>query len=77
MRRRSRTTTPTTRETLPGMSRFEASLEDLERSARVPREQQVEAQDVDPPRAYLEPEELDRLRLLADPTGAGRLDPRR
>ena len=52
------------------------SLDDLERGVRVPREQQLETQECEPPRVYLEPEELDRLRLLADPAGAGRLKPR-
>lgn len=53
------------------------SLEELERGVRVPREEQVETQAVDPPREYVEPEDLDRARLLADPAGAGRLHPRR
>ncbi len=55
---------------------YRQSLDDLERRAHVPREQQSEAQQVDPPRAYMEPEDLDRLRLLASPMGAGRLEPR-
>ena len=58
------------------MSRnYRQSLDDLEHGVRVPREQQSEAQDADPPREYMEPEDLDRLRLLS-PTGAGRLKPR-
>lgn len=58
-------------------NRFKRSLADLEHEARVPREQQVESQEADPPRDYMDPEDLDRLRLLADPAGAGRLRPRR
>lgn len=53
------------------------SLDDLERGVRVPREEQLEAQDADPPREYVEPEDLERARLLADPAGAGTLRPRR
>jgi hypothetical protein len=56
--------------------RYKQSLEALERGVRVPLDQQVEEQDVEPPRSYVEPEDLDRLRLLADPAGAGRLNPR-
>lgn len=52
------------------------SLDDLERTARVPRDQQVEQQQSEPQRDYLAPEDLDRLRLLADPASAGRLRPR-
>ncbi len=60
------------------MSRdYRQSLEDLERGVRVPREQQIEGQDTEPPREYMEPEDLDRLRLLANPMAAGRLKPRR
>lgn len=55
---------------------YRQSLDDLERGVRVPREQQTEEQDVEPHREYLEPEELDRVRFLADPASAGRLDPR-
>jgi hypothetical protein len=55
---------------------FRQSLDDLERSARVPRDQQVETQDVEPPREYLAPEDLDRIRLVAAPESAGRLNPR-
>ncbi len=59
------------------MSRnYRQSLDDLERGVRVPREQKSEAQDAEPPREYVEPEDLDRLRLLASPMGAGRLKPR-
>jgi len=59
------------------MSRnYRQSLDDLERGVHVPREQQGEAQDAEPPREHVEPEDLDRLRLLASPMGAGRLKPR-
>ena len=61
----------------PRVSRnYRLSLDDLERGVRVPRDAQIEAQDVDPPREYLEPEDLDRVRLLASPAGASRLEPR-
>jgi hypothetical protein len=60
------------------MSRdYRQSLGDLERGVRVPRDQQIETQDAEPPREYVEPEDLDRARLLANPAGAGRLNPRR
>lgn len=55
---------------------FRQSLDDLERSVRVPREQQVETRDVEPVREYVEPEDLDRIRLVAAVESAGRLDPR-
>jgi hypothetical protein len=56
------------------MSRdYHLSLDDLERSVRVAPEDQLEVQEVDPPREYVAPEDLDRARLLADPAGAGRL----
>jgi hypothetical protein len=55
---------------------YRQSLQDLERAVRVPRDQQSEVQDVDPPREYMDPEELDRLRLVSDPAGPGRLNPR-
>ena len=57
--------------------RFRRTLDDLERSAHVPFDEQVQEQDADPPRDYLDPEDADRLRMLADPAGAWRLDPRR
>jgi len=56
---------------------FRQSLDELERTARVPREQQVETQEVEPHREYVAPEELDRTRLLAAPESAGRLNPRK
>ena len=55
---------------------FQQSLDDLERSVRVAPEHQVETQDVETVREYVDPEDLDRMRLLADPAGAGRLKPR-
>jgi hypothetical protein len=57
-------------------SRFRQSLDELERGVRVPRERQVESQETDPPREFIEPEDLDRVMLLANPAGAGRLKPR-
>lgn len=56
--------------------RFKRSLEELEAEAHVPREKQVESQPVDSPHDFVEAEELDRIRLLNDPAGAGRLRPR-
>jgi hypothetical protein len=56
---------------------FRQSLDDLERSARVPREQQVETQDVDMLREYVAPEDFDRIRVVASIEGGGRLNPRR
>ena len=55
---------------------YRQSLDDLERAVRVPRDQQSEMQEADPPRDSMDPEELDRLRLLSDPAGPGRLKPR-
>ena len=55
---------------------FGQPLAALESSARVPREQQVETQDVETPREYMAPEDFDRIRLVASPGGAGRLKPR-
>ncbi len=55
---------------------YRQSLDDLERTARVPRDQQSETQVADPPREYMDPEDLDRLRLLSDPASPGRLKPR-
>lgn len=57
---------------------FRLSLQELERSARVRREQQTETQAVaEPVHDYVQPEDLDRIRLVAAPESAGRLDPRR
>ena len=55
---------------------FGQSLATLEGSARVPRERQVETQDVEPLREYVAPEDFDRIRLVASPESAGRLKPR-
>lgn len=55
---------------------YRLTLAELEHDVRVPREQQIEGQDAEPPREYMEPEELDRSLLLANPAGAGRLNPR-
>lgn len=59
-----------------GDGKYAKSLEDLERGVHVPVEDQVTEQPVDGPHDAMEPEELDRLRLLGV-TGAGRLRPRR
>ena len=56
-----------------GLGPFSQSLDDLERAVRVQPEQQVTTQAVGRVVPYLEPEDVDRLRLLADPAGAGRL----
>jgi hypothetical protein len=56
---------------------YRQTLDALEAGVRVPPDQQVEGQNVDPPRGYMDPEDLDRMRLLANPAGAGRLNPRR
>jgi hypothetical protein len=62
--------------TEPRDARSPRTLDELEASARVAFDDQVAEHDPDPPREYLEPEEYDRLRLLNDPAGAGRLRPR-
>jgi hypothetical protein len=54
------------------MTKYEVTLAELERSAHVPREQQVEEEPTHPPRQYLAPEELDRQRLLGT-LSAGRV----
>ena len=56
---------------------YRQSMDDLERGVQVPREQQIELQETATLREYVEPEDLDRLRMLASPSGAWRLDPRR
>jgi hypothetical protein len=43
----------------------------------VPVDQQSEGQDTDVHPEYVAPEDLDRMRLLADPAGPGRLRPPR
>lgn len=57
--------------------RYSRPLEDLERAAHVRVDDQVQEQDVSPPRQYVDPEDADRLRLLNDPAGGGTLRPRR
>lgn len=56
---------------------YAQSLTDLEAGVRVPPEQQTETAATAVHREYVAAEDLDRLRLLADPAGAGTLDPRR
>ena len=56
---------------------FHQSIDDVERSVRVPPELQVELQDVDLHGEYVAPEDLDRVRLVAAIDGAGRLNPRK
>lgn len=59
-------------------NRFRTSLGDLEAGVRVPRDRQVAEEPVQPGAPeYVAPEDLERLRLLADPAGAGTLRPRR
>ena len=60
---------------MAGKSRYAKSLEDLERGVHVPVEDQVVTQPTDSPHEAMDPEDLDRLRLLGT-TGAGRLNPR-
>lgn len=55
-----------------GMTRYDVPLEQLD-AVHVPVEEQGETQPVDEPRTYLDPEDADRLQLLANPSGAGRL----
>jgi hypothetical protein len=52
--------------------KYAMKLADLEKSAHVPVEEQVTEQAEPPPPSPLEPEELDRQRLLGI-SGAGRL----
>ena len=53
--------------------RFRTSLSDLEASARVASEDQREEQPASPPLDALDPEDADRIQLLNNPAGAGRL----
>jgi hypothetical protein len=53
-------------------SKYAVTLADLERSARVPADEQVSMQAEAPPEGPISAEELDRQRLLGI-TGAGRL----
>lgn len=55
---------------------YARSLEELEAGVRVPRDEQVESEPVSGPGEYVAPEDLDRLQLLNNPAGAGRLKPR-
>ena len=61
---------------MAGAGRFAKTLEDLERGVHVAAEDQITEQPVDPPHDAMEPEDLDRLRMLGV-TAAGRLNPRR
>ncbi len=49
---------------------YRQSLDELERAVHVPREQQSETQDIDPPREFVAAEDFERLRLLSNPAGA-------
>jgi hypothetical protein len=55
-------------------SRYAVTLDDF-LSQRVPLEETVESQPVKSAPGPMTPEEIDRRRLLNDPTGAGRLRP--
>ncbi|HET8970061.1 MAG TPA: hypothetical protein VFN19_03295 [Candidatus Nanopelagicales bacterium] len=55
-------------------SRYAKSLSELEHEAHVDPKDMVEEQSVSGPLVYVEPADLDRLRLLS-PTGDGRLSP--
>ena len=59
---------------MAGLSKHVKSLADLERETRVDPKDMVEEQAVSGPHVYVDPAELDRLRLLS-PTGDGRLTP--
>jgi hypothetical protein len=54
------------------VSKYEISLEELEKASHVPVDEQVTEQAEPPPPAPMSEEELDRQRLLGI-TGAGRL----
>ena len=56
---------------------YRQSLDALEAGVRVSRDQQVEGQDVQQHHEYVDPEDLDRMRLLANPASVGTLNPRR
>lgn len=56
------------------MTRYRTPMADLD-AVRVPVEEQVTEQETEPAREFLDPEDADRLRLLNDPAGAGRLRP--
>ncbi len=55
-------------------SKYAKSLSDLEHETRVDPMDMVEEQAVSGPHVYVEPADLDRIRLLS-PTGDGRLAP--
>ena len=55
-------------------TKYEKSLSDLEREARVDPADMVEEQAASAPHVYVDPADLDRSRLLS-PTGDGRLTP--
>ena len=57
-----------------GDGRYAMTLAELEATAHVPLERQVEEQGEPPPEGPIPAQELDRLRLLGI-TGAGRLHP--
>ena len=57
---------------LGDMNRYDVSLDDLERSAHVPVDEQITEQPEPPAPGPLSDEELDRQRLLGV-TAAGRL----
>ena len=54
--------------------RYAMTLAELEATAHVPLDEQVEGQPEPPPEGPISAQELDRLRLLGI-TGAGRLNP--
>jgi hypothetical protein len=54
--------------------KYEKSLSDLEREARVDPANMVAEQASSAPHVYVDPADLDRSRLLS-PTGDGRLTP--
>lgn len=60
-----------------GAGRYAKRIEDLEATAHVPVEAQVEEQAADRHHDYLEAEDYERQQLLASTLGAGTLKPRR
>jgi hypothetical protein len=60
-----------------GTGRYAKPLQDLEASAHVPADLQVEEQPTDAHHDYLEAEDYERQQLLASTLGAGTLRPRR
>ncbi len=57
---------------MPDAGTYSVRLSELEQTARVPLDEQVQEQPTDRPGEYVAPEDLDRSRLLS-PTSAGRL----